>query len=90
MGIDSSRMTDSREDRSVESFIERSVHRPNESKFISRAHTHFLETKMMDVDVPNAYFENNRNRDRNKRDFVFNSKRMNNSPYVVVKGREQM
>ena len=34
-----------------------------------------------------SYFNNNRRRDLQKKPFVFDGKRINNSPYVVVKDK---
>ena len=34
-----------------------------------------------------SYFENSRVRDLDKRQFVFDSKRVNNSPYVMIRGK---
>ena len=56
---------------------------------LQRKKTHFLEkSELLSVEQnPNSYFENTRLRQLDKRQFVFDSIRVNNSPYVLVKGK---
>ena len=49
----------------------------------------FMDENELDANR-GSYFENNRKRDPNKRDFAFATTQINNSPYMVVSGKSHM
>ena len=54
--------------------------------------THFMDKTELQKEgfETGKYFENNRIRNLDKRQFVFDSKRVNNSPYVLVRGKNHL
>ena len=52
--------------------------------------SHFLHAEDELGGQRGGYFENNRRRDPNKRDFAFSTRQINNSPYALVSGKNHL